>query len=186
MKRSNIIITIIVLIVLVGGGYALFHKSNKSTNTTSSSQNTAPAVNNAVLITKTNSSLGQYLADPSGKALYTYNSDSSGVSNCTGSCLAAWPAYQDKGSTTNLPAGVATIKRTDNSQIQYTYNGMPLYYFVSDQPGQVTGDGVQNFKVAKPAASSSSSSSSSSNSSNSSNSNSQPSSGSSSSSGYSY
>jgi predicted lipoprotein with Yx(FWY)xxD motif len=161
-KNSKIALIIVVVIVVAGGAYMLLHKSNKSTTTSKAATSTnAPAVNNAVLITKTNSNVGQYLADPSGKALYTYNGDTSGVSNCTGSCLASWPAYVDKGSTTGLPAGVSTIKRTDNGQTQYTYNGMPLYYFVSDGSGQVTGNGVQNFSVAKPAAASSSSSSSS-------------------------
>lgn len=161
-KNSKIALIIVVVIVVAGGAYMLLHKSSKSTTTTKSASSTsAAAVNNAVLITKTDSSVGQYLADPSGKALYTYNADTSGVSNCTGSCLTAWPAYVDTGSTTGLPAGVSTIKRTDNGQVQYTYNGMPLYYFVSDSSGQVTGNGVQNFSVAKPAAASSSSSSSS-------------------------
>jgi predicted lipoprotein with Yx(FWY)xxD motif len=163
MKKSMVVGIVIAVIVVVGGAYALFHKSSKpasSTAANSSQSGNAPAVNNTVLITKTDSTVGQYLADPSGQALYTYGADSSGVSNCTGSCLAQWPAYQDKGATTGLPAGVSTITRTDNGQIQYTYNGMPLYSFVSDKPGQVTGEGVQNFSVAKPAASSSSSSSS--------------------------
>ncbi len=107
-------------------------------------------------MTKTSSSLGQYLADPNGKALYTYGADSSGVSNCTGACLANWPAYQDSGSTTNLPTGVGTIKRADNGQTQYTYQGLPLYYFVNDSQGQVTGNGISRFQVAKPAAATSS------------------------------
>lgn len=160
MKKSAI--AVIAVILIAGGAYAVFHKSSKPAsngNSQSASQNNAPAVNNAVLITKTDSSIGQYLADPNGKALYTYNSDTKGVSNCTGSCLAAWPAYVDKGSATDLPSGVGTITRKDNGQIQYTYNGLPLYYFVSDRPGQVTGNGVQNFSVAKPAAAGSSSSS---------------------------
>lgn len=138
------------------------HKPNKPkvTNTTASTTSSQEsAVNNAVLATKTSSSLGQYLAEPNGQALYTYAGDTSGVSNCTGSCLASWPAYQDKGSTSGLPTGVSTIKRTDNGEIQYTYNGMPLYTFVSDSNGQVTGNGVSNFFVAKPAATTSSSSS---------------------------
>ncbi len=170
-KNSKIVLIIVIVIVVAGGAYMLLHKSNKSTTASKAATSTnAPAVNNAVLITKTNSSLGQYLADPSNKALYTYNGDTSGVSNCTGSCITAWPAYVDKGATTGLPSGVSTIKRTDNGQTQYTYNGMPLYYFASDGSGQVTGNGVQNFTVAKPAAASSSSSSSSAPSSSSSNS----------------
>jgi predicted lipoprotein with Yx(FWY)xxD motif len=175
MKKSNsILIAVIVVVVVVAGGYALMNKSdNKTASTTqSTSKSSSPVVNNAVLITKTDSKVGQYLADPSGKALYTYGSDTSGVSNCTGSCLTNWPAYQDTGSTANLPAGVSTIKRSDNGQTQYAYNGKPLYYFVSDGKGQVTGNGVDNFSVAKPEAASSSSSQSSSGSSSSSSSNS--------------
>lgn len=161
-STGKLVTAIIVVIVVVGGGYAILHKSSKTTPTTTSTSSNTPAVNNAVLATKTDPSVGQYLADLSGMALYTYGSDSQGVSNCTGSCLTDWPAYVDKGSTSNLPSGVGTIKRADNGQVQYTYNGLPLYTFVSDSVGKVTGNGVQNFKVAKPAASSSSSSSSSS------------------------
>ncbi|HEX4774880.1 MAG TPA: hypothetical protein VH234_05165 [Candidatus Saccharimonadales bacterium] len=157
-KNSTMLIGIVVVIIVIVGGYAIFHKSPKATVATSSSTKiSAPAVNNAVLVTKTNSSLGSYLAEPKGDALYTYNSDSSGVSNVTGSLLASWPAYQDTGSTTGLPSGVGTLKRTDNGQTQFTYNGMPLYTFVSDSSGQVTGNGVANFSIAKPAAASSSS-----------------------------
>ena len=33
---------------------------------------------------------------------------------------------------------------------QVAYNGHVLYTFISDHPGQVTGQGVQNFFVATP------------------------------------
>jgi predicted lipoprotein with Yx(FWY)xxD motif len=160
MSKKSILAVIIVIIIVLVGGYAIFHKSNKpastNTNTSTSNQSNLPSVNNAVVITKTDSKLGKYLADPSGNTLYTYNADKTGVSNCTGGCLTDWPVYQDKGSTTGLPSGISTIKRTDNGQTQYTYNGMPLYYFTGDSQGKVTGDGVEDFSVAKPAASSSS------------------------------
>jgi predicted lipoprotein with Yx(FWY)xxD motif len=163
-KNSTMIIGVIVILVIIIGGYAIFHKSSKtapytapsttSSNTTTPSTSTntpsTTGVNNAVLTTKTSSSLGQYLADANGDSLYTFGGDTAGVSNCTGSCLASWPAYQDKGSTTGLPTNVSTIKRTDNGEIQYTYKGMPLYTFAGDSQGQVTGNGVSNFTVAKP------------------------------------
>ena len=164
-KSSSVAIIVIVLLVIAGGAYAIFHNSNKPTTPSSTAVNSssqASTASNAVLATKTSSSLGQYLAEPNGQALYIYGGDSSGVSNCTGSCLASWPAYQDKGSTSGLPSGVSTIKRTDNGETQYTYNGMPLYTFVGDSNGQVTGNGVSNFSIAKPATTTSSSSSSSS------------------------
>jgi predicted lipoprotein with Yx(FWY)xxD motif len=165
MKKSSTVIGLVILVVIAIGAYALLHNKSTKSNTTNSntsttSNSTVTPVNNAVVITKTNSSLGQYLAEPNGQTLYTYSADTSGVSNCTGTCLASWPPYQDMGSTTGLPTGISTIKRTDNSETQYTYNGKPLYTFVNDSVDQVTGNGQSNFTVAKPAASSSSSSSS--------------------------
>lgn len=184
-KSSSIIIAIIVIAVLAVGSYAIFHKSPKPVSTSNnSSQSNAPAVNNSVVVTKTDSKVGQYLADPNGKALYTYSADNTDLSNCTGSCLTNWPPYLANSSSAKLPAGISTIKRSDSGKIQYTYNGMPLYYFTSDGTGQVTGDGVDNFKIAKPSTSSSSSSQSTSTPS--SNSSSSQPSNSSSGSGYSY
>jgi predicted lipoprotein with Yx(FWY)xxD motif len=154
MKKG--IIAVIVAVIIIGvGSYFVFYKPPKSTTASTppspSSSTQAAVVNNAVLTTKTSSSIGSYLADPNGKALYTYGSDTSGVSNCTGGCLAVWPAYQVTGSTTNLPTNVGTIKRSDNGEMQYTYQGLPLYYFASDSDGSVTGNGVSGFKVAVPA-----------------------------------
>lgn len=107
-----------------------------------------PAITNSVVTTHSYASIGQYLADPSGQTLYTYGGDVAGVSHCTGSCLDNWPIYEDAGITTGLPDNIGTIKRTDNGKIQYTYKGMPLYYYAQDQPGQVT-DGLDNFHAAK-------------------------------------
>lgn len=176
MRKASLIIGgVVVIAILVGVGLALSHNSSSNppvhrtgthTTTDQTQPAKAPTVHNAVLTTKTDPRLGQYLADPQGKPLYTYGGDkaNAGTSTCTGSCLAEWPAYRAT-STAHLPAGVATIKRSDNGQTQYTYNGLPLYYFITDQPGKVTGDGVENFHLAKPAAATAPATSSSSNSS---------------------
>jgi predicted lipoprotein with Yx(FWY)xxD motif len=102
-----------------------------------------------VVATKTSTTLGQYLADPNNKALYTYGTDTAGVSNCSGSCLTNWPIYSAASAPATLPTNVTVIKRADGS-MQYAYKGMPLYYFSSDSAGQVTGNGIANFSVAKP------------------------------------
>ena len=168
-KVIGIVVAIVVLAGLAGAGYALFSSpsktktssGNNSYNTSSygtsgssanQSNSAASPVNNSVLITKTNSSVGgQYLASPNGMTLYTYSGDSKNTSQCSGACLSIWPAYVDHGATTGLPANVSTIKRTDNGEIQYTYKGMPLYFYVGDKtPGQINGNGVQGFYVAKP------------------------------------
>lgn len=156
MKRSAVIAIIVVVAVAVAAGaYYLYHgngyQTPSSSTSTSANDSNLPDVNNAVLITKTDSKLGKYLATPDGLPLYTYASDSEGVSNCTGGCLSNWPAYQATGDTSNLPAGVSVITRSDNGQKQYAFNGGPLYTFSSDSNGKVTGDGVASFHVAKPA-----------------------------------
>ena len=161
MKKS--IGIVIVVIVLAVGAFLLLHKSatphtTQAASTSNSTQTKTSTTNSAIILTKSNSTLGSYLTDENGNPLYTYAADTANVSNCTGQCLVEWPAYQDKASTTNLPEGVSTFKRTDNGQIQFTYRGMPLYYFVDDHNGQVTGNGKDNFNIAKPTTSSSSNS----------------------------
>ena len=157
-KKNTWIISIIVLVIVVVGGYLLLHKpkstapayTTSTTSTSTNSPSTAGEVNNAVLKTKSNSTVGSYLTDPNGDTLYTVDTGVAGVSACNSSCLNAWPAYQDKGSTSGLPENVTTIKRADNGEIQYMYKGMPLYFFSSDTTGQVSGNGVAGFSVAKP------------------------------------
>jgi len=68
----------------------------------------------------------------------------SGVSNCTGGCLANWPALTiPAGNTPTGGAGVTgtlgTIVRADNGATQVTYDGLPLYFFANDAaPGDTT------------------------------------------------
>lgn len=99
--------------------------------------------------------LGPYLADAKGRTLYVYNKDTMNVSNCTGACLSIWPPYGPgltAAGTVNLPmlpANVSTIKG-NNGLVQFTWKGMPLYYFTSDKnPGDVIGQGVGGFSVVK-------------------------------------
>lgn len=160
-KRNSTLAAVVVVVVLAVIAYLIFHKSGyqaPTINNTTASQNNAPAMNNSILKTKTASGVGQYLADPNGKPLYTYNADTSGVSNCTGSCLSDWPIYEAKGSTANLPTDVGTIKRSDNDQTQYTFKGLPLYYFTGDTQGRPTGNGIEDFSIATPSSAPSSSS----------------------------
>jgi predicted lipoprotein with Yx(FWY)xxD motif len=79
--------------------------------------------------------------------VYTFDKDvaDSGVSNCSGGCLTAWPALTiTPGSTPTAGAGVTgklgTITRADNGALQITYDGKPLYFFAKDAaPGDANG-----------------------------------------------
>lgn len=79
--------------------------------------------------------------------LYTFDNDvaGSGVSTCTGTCLANWPALTIAGGDTptggpGVTGTLGTITRTDNGARQVTYNGLPLYFFINDKvPGDTNG-----------------------------------------------
>jgi predicted lipoprotein with Yx(FWY)xxD motif len=151
--RNKLLIGILALIVIAGGAYAIFHKSPKSSTNPamSSSSSTAnqPASSGDIVQTKTAANVGQYLADSSGNALYTYGGDTAGKSNCSGSCLYSWPIYDASNAPSTLPTNVTVITRSDGSK-QYAYKGLPLYIFSGDSAGHVTGDGVSDFHIAKP------------------------------------
>lgn len=104
-----------------------------------------------VLVT-TNATFGPILTTGSGFALYALDTDHNGQSTCHGGCAAVWPPLNVPAGT--VPSGGPGVTGTvgvslqTNGTYQVTYNGSPLYTFVSDSaPGQVTGNGVSGFFV---------------------------------------
>ena len=89
------------------------------------------------------------LVNSGGLPLYFYRPDTAAKSLVTGGVAALWPAL-----TSAAPSSAGAIGRLtvvhDAHGHQVAYNGHLLYTFVSDHPGQVTGQGVQNFFVATP------------------------------------
>jgi predicted lipoprotein with Yx(FWY)xxD motif len=83
------------------------------------------------------------LVNAKGFTLYWFAPDTSTKSACEGTCTDYWiplkgPATLSPGVTGQL----GTIKRSDGS-VQATFDGHPLYSYVSDTaPGQNSGDGV--------------------------------------------
>jgi predicted lipoprotein with Yx(FWY)xxD motif len=113
------------------------------------------AATSATVLTASNATLGKtILVNSAGLTLYTYANDTSGSSNCTGSCASVWPPLTLTSGTPTGGSGVtgtlATITRSDGTK-QVTYNGKPLYTFASDgSAGKATGDGVNSFHAATP------------------------------------
>ena len=91
---------------------------------------------------------GTVLVDARGLTLYWFANDSATASNCTGSCTTYWPPLMGTAvaaAGTSLPHGFGTIKRA-NGQIQATYDGHPLYYYVGDTgAGTVNGQGSTGY-----------------------------------------
>lgn len=146
-------VVVVVIIVAAAIIYAVVHQPATTPAPTSSRTSTQTQIksqpSNTVIETESSARVGQYLADTNGNALYTYGGDTQGKSNCEGSCLYSWPVYSAAHAPGNLPANVSVITRSDGSK-QYAYKGLPLYTFTGDSRGQVTGDGISNFHVAKP------------------------------------
>lgn len=112
---------------------------------------TPPSVSTGAIITWMGVAPSQYGVGANGMTLYTFDKDTKGVSNCTGSCAEIWPPYTTATTSSTLPANVTLITRTDGS-MQFAYKGMPLYYYTGDQKaGDATGDGFNGiWHVVKP------------------------------------
>jgi predicted lipoprotein with Yx(FWY)xxD motif len=106
---------------------------------------------------KNDPKLGSFLTDAQGMTLYMFTKDTPGKSNCTGQCLAIWPALLvAQGGKVTLTGGgdqsqLGTITRPDGST-QVTYRNLPLYYYAKDKaPGDTNGQGVGSvWFVVKP------------------------------------
>jgi predicted lipoprotein with Yx(FWY)xxD motif len=89
------------------------------------------------------------LVTSQGLPLYYYLNDTAAKSVVTGGLAALWPPL-----TSPSPAAAGLTGRLtavmDVHGDQVAYNGHLLYTFADDQPGQVTGQGVQGFFVATP------------------------------------
>lgn len=84
---------------------------------------------------------GEALVDASGKALYTYDKDAEGKSNCNDKCAQNWPPLAAKADA--KAEGDWTIVKRDDGASQWAYKGKPLYTWVKDEkPGVAGGDGV--------------------------------------------
>jgi predicted lipoprotein with Yx(FWY)xxD motif len=117
-----------------------------TTSSTHSSSGTASAVS-----TKTGS-LGTFLVDGSGHALYLWDADHGSMSACTAACAKAWPPLTTTGTpkaSGSIKASLlGTTKRADGSR-EVTYAGHPLYTFVGDKTaGQTAGEGSNAFGAA--------------------------------------
>jgi predicted lipoprotein with Yx(FWY)xxD motif len=83
------------------------------------------------------------LTNAKGFTLYWFAPDTATKSNCNGSCAGYWPPVKGPATAgTGVIGTLATIKRADGS-VQATWNGHPLYTYVSDTaPGQAKGNGL--------------------------------------------
>ena len=118
----------------------------------SSSASAPAAAGQATIQTATATVQGKsetILVDTTGLPLYTYKPDTATISRVSGQLATLWPPLVAGAPTASGATGRLTSVATANGQ-QVAYNGHFLYTFVEDKPGQVTGQGVQDFFVATP------------------------------------
>ena len=115
--------------------------ASQPSSSSSSAASPAAASGNALKATTIGGT--KVLANAKGFTLYSFAPDTATKSNCNGSCATYWPPV--KGPATagaGVTGKLGTITRSDGST-QATYNGHPLYTYVSDtSPGQDKGNGL--------------------------------------------
>jgi predicted lipoprotein with Yx(FWY)xxD motif len=110
--------------------------STSSTSTTSSPAHGTVAVRSV-------DGIGKVLVDSHGMALYSSNLDTSTKPACAGACTSFWKPLTLASGTPSAAAGAGKagiVMRSDGAR-QVAIDGKPLYTFVQDSPGHVTGNG---------------------------------------------
>jgi predicted lipoprotein with Yx(FWY)xxD motif len=110
-----------------------------------SGSNTASTSNHTVAI-KSIDGVGNVLVDSRGMPLYSSNLDASGKPACDGTCAAIWKPLTVASGTPSADDGagkVGVVMRSDGTR-QVAIAGRPLYTFVEDSPGNVSGNGVSD------------------------------------------
>ena len=145
--RRNSILMFASVPLLALGLAACGSSSNSSDNNSTAAASTSGGT--STISTKSISGVGNALVDSKGDALYTNDMDSGSKIACTAECTSIWiPAVAPSGgeptsADSSVQAKLGTVMRPDGTS-QVTFGGKPLYSFVQDSPGKVTGNGVSD------------------------------------------
>ena len=150
MKRPKLIVagTLVATLAAAGGiSAAVVATSPASAATASGHSATMATVRTAQVAV--GGKMETILTTASGQPLYYYQPDTATKSLVSGGLAALWPPLSTGTPTGTGLSGQLSVLNGPGGQV-VTYNGHPLYTFVDDHAGQVTGQGVQNFFVATP------------------------------------
>jgi predicted lipoprotein with Yx(FWY)xxD motif len=119
------------------------NSSSATAPSSSSSAAASPAAASGTVLKIATISGTKVLTNAKGFTVYSFAPDTATKSNCNGSCAQYWPPVKGPATAGSGVTGtLGTITRSDGSA-QVTYDGHPLYTYVSDTaPGQAKGNGV--------------------------------------------
>jgi len=140
--RRGSILTLIAVPVLAIGLAACGGSSNSSSGGSSNAAQTTGGSD--TVATKSVSGVGTVLVDSKSDVLYTNNQDTASKVACTSACQSIWPPLMASSNGQPTSSDSAVQAKLDVANGQVTYNGMPLYTFVQDSPGQATGNGFMD------------------------------------------
>jgi predicted lipoprotein with Yx(FWY)xxD motif len=141
MKKTLLLAVSAIALIAAGCG--------SSSNSTTSSSAPAPSSSSgggstsssgggssATISTATIKGLGTVLVNSQGRTLYIFKPDNAKKVTCTGSCAAVWPPVKVSGGKPSASGAVkASMLSSDpnpsGGQVA-TYNGWPLYTYVTD------------------------------------------------------
>ena len=102
--------------------------------------NKEPATEKGTEVIVAGSEFGDMLYGADKQAIYIFENDEKGKSNCYDECAEAWPPVYTDGEPQagdGVEAGLlGTTKRRDG-KLQVTYDGQPLYFYAHEEPGEV-------------------------------------------------
>jgi predicted lipoprotein with Yx(FWY)xxD motif len=135
------------------GGSTATHASSKTTGISPTPVVPSVAAATSATIHTVNATVSgkteTILVDAHGLPLYIYKPDTATKSLVSAGLASFWPPLDSTNPTIAGATGRVSVTNDANGA-QVAYKGHFLYTFVSDSPGQVTGQGVQNFFVATP------------------------------------
>jgi predicted lipoprotein with Yx(FWY)xxD motif len=133
----------------VYGGSANTGGTSAGTSSGGNVYGAPPPATGALAVKVAMSGLGSVLTDGQGRTLYLFTRDSGTTSSCSGGCTSVWPPVTSSTAVqagTGASASLLGMTLGGGGQMQVTYNGHPLYYYVGDaNPGDTHGEQLNQF-----------------------------------------
>jgi predicted lipoprotein with Yx(FWY)xxD motif len=94
------------------------------------------------------SQYGKVLFSKSNRAIYYFDTESTRAPKCYGACAQAWPPVLTSGKPQAggaVKSGLLGTTKRANGKKQVTYDGHPLYFYVTDPRGEVECHNIEEF-----------------------------------------